>query len=135
MNTALLLFGLSFTAWSTCITKSQEVVLPARSYTITKIDSINNHYIISSKFDLDIYKVVTTKPKRYQRNCRLIKINKTYILKLKPYLHQFKFVDLSEAHVGTIGLQDGTSVPVEDNCIKDVFFTDDISGICLLIKQ
>jgi len=105
----------------------------AQSYTINRIDSIENFYVIYATRNDSTFQIASKKAKVL--NCDQLKINAKYSLKLKSRVftgkaNGAKITSATNDLVKCIGLDRVTVVCFDDNCVQDLFYTENIEGLC-----
>jgi hypothetical protein len=91
---------------------------------VYKIDSINNYYLIYIVKDKKQYKVVSEKTA--QTGCKMIRIGKSYDLKL---VHYFEDIAGGVFKPNCVRLADKTEICLEDS-IADMCISQSLRGLC-----
>ena len=105
-------------------------------YKVYKLDSINNYYIIYAKREYSFYKIISRKESTI--NCAIISVGKTYKFNLNSFLvvngHRIipanQINELSGWRVDSV-----TTIKFENDLIRDLFYADNIKGLCYLGKN
>lgn len=104
------------------------------SFTIEKIDSVDNWYFIYARYEKDLYKIASKRSKA-PGDCSKIEVSQKYILKIVTMRERLKKVSGRDTnisfqyHVRCFGLGEGEKVCLEDG-VKDLAFADDLNGLC-----
>ncbi|WP_374172813.1 hypothetical protein [Flavobacterium tructae] len=102
-------------------------------FTVNKIDSVNNYYLVYLKKDKNWYKIVSKKDGAI--NSKKIKINSSYKFCLKSIWNQeilIAGVNVSPSltpHVTCLGFDKETSICIERDSINDLFVTKNLKGL------
>jgi hypothetical protein len=106
------------------------------NYKVYKIDSINNYYIIYVRKGTSVFKIVSEKD--IITNCDGIEIGKTY----KLDLHSLLFVNghsvIPANQINEISgwrIDNSTIINFEGDSIRDIYYADNIKGLCLIKKR
>lgn len=106
-------------------------------YEVSKIDSLNNYYIIYLKRSDSLFKLVSKKEPAI--NCQKIESKHPYSFELVSIWNQpiiINGVDWSLAatpHVNCIGLDEATNVCLERSLgINDIFYAKNLTGLCIV---
>jgi hypothetical protein len=103
-------------------------------YKVYKIDSINSFYLIYARKGSSIYKIVSKKEQN--QNCNsTITMNRKYEFKLHSQSYNPKTGKLDELPensllVNCFYYDDSTSICLERDSINDLFYGDNIEGLC-----
>ena len=105
------------------------------AYRVYKIDSINNYYLIYVKKSDSIYKIVSQKDAI--NNCRTIKKNGYYAFKIHSSLSSFKIGNLLVTPKGSdivncFAYDKSTNICFEGDSIRDLYYADNIKGLCFV---
>jgi len=105
-----------------------------KKYFISKIDSINNYYLIYAETDDSIFKIVSEK-NNVLKNCDVIKLENSYNLSLISYRESALKVFGKNTIPLTIqgfGVDENTVIKLEpEKGILDIHFTTNLEGLCL----
>jgi hypothetical protein len=97
-------------------------------YKISKIDSINEVYIIYAEKNDSIFKVVSEK---VTGNCNKIKEGFTYALECKSLINGVA----GKRHIAGVNFN-GTIIRLEgDKVVWDLFYCENLKGLCLIDTQ
>jgi hypothetical protein len=100
------------------------------TYTVTRIDSINNIYLIYAKKDSLLFKIASVKES--VENCSYIKINGKYGLRLHSlFAKQIAGHEIMPSCLVTSVDYNGTTLSKEIGCVDDLFFADNVKGLCI----
>ena len=107
------------------------------TYRITKVDSTGNYYLIYALRNDSLFKIVSKK--NGQKDCKSIMINNSYDLQLRS---DFSDVPLNDGTfsakrsllVSCFGYDSVTTICYDSDCVRDLFHSDNISGLCVVIK-
>jgi hypothetical protein len=100
---------------------------------VTKLDSVNNVYLIYAERDNQIYKIVSKKIDSL--DCKNIKLNGEYGFLLESLFPAmisnrgdtlWKRFDL----VNAVDFN-GTGIATEKGCVDDIFRADNVVGLCI----
>ena len=103
------------------------------SYSVYKIDSINNYYLIYAKANDTLYKIISRK--EIIVATRKIKIGKRYKFKLHSIWDQDIFINGLNAsprfvpHVTCLGFDSITDICIERPLINDLHYADNVKGL------
>jgi len=129
----IMIFLISFFLVSCVMTKKSNYI--KREYhKVTKLDSINNYYLIYTIKNDSIFKIVSEKC--YLNNCKKIKVGKSYSPKLVsmrssvPSIGELKILPVNYLDVKCFQFDENTQICKEEG-IYDLYFTKDIKGLCL----
>lgn len=104
-------------------------------FTIYKIDSINNYYLIYGKKDDTLYKIVSKNTGIL--NCEKIKLSKDYFLSLNSIWRReilIGGVNVSPSvtpHVTCLYFNDSTAICLERDSINDLYEARNLQGLCI----
>ena len=103
------------------------------SYKVYKIDSINNWYVIYARRKDSLYKIISGKV--LVENCSRIKVNKNYQFQLhsRIYGNQVAGMTMSPQYsllVTCFAFDDSTNICLERDSINDLYYADNIKGLC-----
>jgi hypothetical protein len=103
------------------------------SYDIRKIDSINNWYLIYARKGDSLFKIVSKKTTI--ENCNKIQINKKYDLQLHSRIYGYAIAGKTMSPQNTLlvncfSFDDSTNICLEGDSIRDLFYADNIKGLC-----
>ena len=93
-------------------------------YTIYKIDSINNFYLVYATMSKKNFKIVSMKENQ-EFDCSKIQINGKYLFQLKSIWH-------SLPHITCLGFNDSTTICLERPIINDLFVASNLKGLCII---
>jgi len=97
-------------------------------YKISKIDSINNVYLIYAKKKDSIFKILSLKEDF--SNFNKIEVGKSYDFKLKSLLRIKKLFGLEIIDYNVAGIDFyGTTIAIEQDSINDLHGSDNIKGL------
>jgi hypothetical protein len=110
------------------------------NYEVIKIDSINSYYLIYSKKNDSIFKIVSHKPLIKVKKCNRIKMGSDYPFLLHSILDNLPagFKNLSpkrNPQINCVGFDESTSICVEEGMVRDLFSADNLQGLCFVGKQ
>lgn len=107
------------------------------NYSIEKIDKTNSWYIIYAKRNDTLFKIVSYAEKSIGQNCKKIVVNGKYYFKLKskkanaPIIGGIKLDPVG--YTGCYVFDKETTICLEPKRgIYNLFFTNDLKGICYL---
>lgn len=104
------------------------------TYTVYKIDSIGNFYLIYAKRTDTLYKIVSEK--KYDLRCKKIKTGKSYSFNLVSIGKNPIIIDGARMYaflVNCLTFDEETVICLErENGITDLFYTKDIKGLCFI---
>ncbi len=106
------------------------------SYLVYKIDSVNSYYIIYAKKDGGRYKIVSKKENIDK--CKCIKINENYNFLLhsglssKVRIGNLSFSPNETKEVTCFAYDKTTTICLEGDTIKDLYYADNIKGLCFV---
>jgi hypothetical protein len=100
-------------------------------YKVERIDSIKNVYLIYARNDSDLYKILSHKQDSLA-DCRNITVGKNFTFHLfSLFPKSINGHDMTIAHLHVNGVSYfGTSVAKEKGCVDDLFFAENIHGLC-----
>ncbi len=104
-------------------------------YTVTKLDSINNYYLIYAKKNDSVYKIVSKK--ELFPNCELITLGSNYEFKLKsmrenaPTFRGLKVSPINYMDIKCFQFDENTQICKEAG-IYDLYFAENINGLCFI---
>lgn len=109
------------------------------NYKVYRIDSINSYYIIYVKKGQTLYKIVSQKKKGERvKNCNKIIINNFY----EFHLHSMLFVNGHSSipanqkyEISGWRIDDSTTIAFEGDSIRDLYYADNIKGLCIVKKK
>ena len=110
---------------------------PETYYSIARIDSINSYYLIYAIRNDLTYKVVSKKEDL--NDCAPIVVGSKYKLNLRSSLYTGKtkrgvITKSTYDLVSCIGYDSITTICYESNCVRGLFRTDNLMGLCFLQK-
>lgn len=116
---------------------SGELLNTSNIYKVYKIDSINSYYLIYAKKEDSIFKIVSKK--QQFENCNIIKENGEYEFDLHSSLFGRNIGGESiprpnSLMVNCFSYDDSTKICLEKDSIIDLFYGDNIEGLCFKIK-
>lgn len=102
-------------------------------YTVTKLDSIGNYYLIYAMRNDSTFQIASEKTRVV--NCDQLKVNSKYLFELKSRIftgevNGRKITTATNDLVKCVGLDRDTIVCFDDNCVQDLFYTENIEGLC-----
>jgi hypothetical protein len=105
----------------------------AHHYTVSRLDSIGNFYLIYAMRNDSIFQIASGKTR--STNCDPLEVNGKYVFKLKSRIfigevNGTKITRATNDLVKCIGLDRVTTVCFDDNCVQDLFYTENIAGLC-----
>jgi hypothetical protein len=101
-----------------------------KSYTILKIDSITNYYLVYGSRNDSIFKIVSKK-ENSAGVCQKIQPGKKYALNLRSSIITGKNITpATNDLVQCIGFDSTTTICFEDSCVQDLFRTYNLKGLC-----
>lgn len=112
---------------------SRNALEDMNSYSIYKIDSINNYYLIYARKNDSIYKIVSKKEK--MEDCKKIKLGKKYNLELQslksqtPVIDGVKISPVNYLDINCFTFEDNTQICKEEG-VYDLYFAENIKGLC-----
>lgn len=104
-------------------------------YSVFKIDSINNYYLIYAKRNDSLFKIISEK--QSVEKCNSIKVNKKYLFKLHSIWNREEHVGNSNVslkynnYINCIQLNENTEICIERDSINDLNYADNIKGLCI----
>lgn len=108
-----------------------------KTYLIKNIDSINDWNIIYAMKQDSLYKIVVKKNNYEPKNCQKITIGKFYNLVLHsrkknvPTINGVKIRPVNNIDIQCYSYDEDTNICIEiDNGIYDLYYTDNIKGLC-----
>ena len=102
-------------------------------YKVYKIDSINSYYIIYAKSGSAVFKIVTSKESA--KNCNKIVVDKSYEFHLHSVLsvNGESVIPANQINEVTgFRIDNITTISLEGDSIMDLFFADNIKGLCYI---
>jgi hypothetical protein len=100
-------------------------------YKVEKIDSIENVYLIYGRYNGQLYKILS-----HRQNdsiyCRNIFVGNSYTFKLHSLIPKaINGIDnsVAAAQLTTVSFY-GTPISKEKGCVDDLFFSENIKGLC-----
>jgi hypothetical protein len=105
------------------------------AYRITKIDSTGNYYLIYALRNDSLFKIVSKKTT--QSNSKSIKTGGEYDFKLRSDFSELPLGDGTfsvkrSTLVDCFGYDSLTTICYEENCVRDLFHSDNINGLCIV---
>lgn len=106
-------------------------------YKVTKLDSINNYYLIYAMKGDSIFKIVSEK--NYVNSCKKIEIGKSYYLELismsstAPSIGGIKISPVNYLDVKCFYFSKNTKICKEDG-IDELYSTKNLKGLCIQYK-
>ena len=120
------LFLLIFIITSSCSVINRNY---ANVYTIQSIDSIDNFYLIYARKNDSIFKIVSRK-QSYNSKGNEILIGRKYCLSLQPRIIKgSKYSSMNYWDTGCFNYGDSTTICLEENCVPNLYTTEDIKGL------
>jgi hypothetical protein len=122
------------------IKRNQNTFPPRLSelYKVYKLDSINSYYLIYTKRNDSFFKIVSKK--EVSPTCYNIKLNAEYSFILSS-IWRSKFqlngkeVSLPVSPIiNCMGFDDSTTICLERDSINDLYYADNIKGLCFINK-
>jgi len=120
-----LLFGQSIVYGQNEIRSGNEPILVE----IVKIKKVKNFFIIYAKEKEKKYQIISKKVKS-SKNCNKISKGGSYKLLLDPYFEKDDYTRFYVTHVKI----EGVLIPLDENYGRNIFSTDNLSGLCYLTK-
>jgi len=106
-------------------------------FSIYKIDSINNYYVIYAEKQDTFYKIVSKKEQdKYCR--RKIRLNGKYKLNLNSIWEQDMYINgvnvglKQTPRVNCIGFDENTFICLEKDSINDLYVVEKLNGLCIV---
>lgn len=107
------------------------------NYTVYKIDSLDNYYLIYAKYNESLYKIVSKKINSY--DCNKIKLNLTYQFKIIPVkMDRHRVNDTTISYLSRYEHSllcyyfDGKTRICVERYMNDLYFADNIKGLCFV---
>lgn len=128
------IFILIILAVTTCFcTTPRNTIDQEDFYIVTRIDSVGNFFLIYAIRNDSIFEIASKKTKVV--DCDQLKVDKKYFFKLRSRIFTGeidggKIADVTNDLVKCIGLDRETTVCFDDNCVQDLFYTENIEGLC-----
>ncbi len=102
-------------------------------YTVVRIDSVENYYLIYAKRNDSTFQIASKKVKVV--GCTKLRVNDKYSFKLKSriFTGEVGGRNISPATndlVKCVGLDEDTVVCIDDNCVNDLFYSENIEDAC-----
>lgn len=139
-NTIIIMVNFCFALLvSSCKSKDIAINNSSKQYSVYKIDSLNNFYLIYAKKDKELYKIVSKKVRDNRCN-KVIKVGLSYdfilhsINKNAPVIGGVKIAPINSADINCYQLDKETSIRKEAG-INDLYLADNIIGKCLTVAQ
>jgi hypothetical protein len=98
-------------------------------YRVYKIDSINNYYLIYSKKNDRIYKIVSQKEKKLKSGIIKLKGCYKFVLRSMIYDNADKNSILKLSQVTCFDISETTSICLEGDSIRDLYLAENIRGL------
>lgn len=137
MKNIIVVFLLASCCFGKKIAKVNCVANDNSRYEVSRIDSINNYYLIYLKRNDTLFKIVSKK--EILSNCLKIEPKHCYQLELISIWNQPIIINGTNVspsltpHVECIGLDDKTNVCLERNAgINDIYYAKNITGLCIV---
>lgn len=134
----LLLFVVGLTLCIVFTCKHTLINSGVEKYTVRKLDSINNYYILYVNRNDSMFKVVSYKPLIAERKCNKIRVGSSYPFLLRSSISwSGEFRRLSPKYnpqIGCLAYDDSTSICLESGVVRDLFHADNINGLCFIGK-
>lgn len=111
----------------------KKISIVKNSYSVYKIDSINNYYLIYAKANDTLYKIISKK--ETIAAARKIETGKKYKFKLHSIWNQDIFINGLNAsprfvpHVTCLGFDSITDICIERPLINDLHYADNVKGL------
>ncbi len=105
-------------------------------YKVYKIDSINNYYLIYAKKGHSLFKIISKKES--MNHCKTLIINKWYKLQLHSILSVNGHTIIPANQIMEFsgwGIDETTTIAFEGDSIRDLYYADNIKGLCLIKKK
>lgn len=126
----------SILIFSACTTPKKSI-FNEKSYRIKEINKQNTWYVIYAEKNGNLYKIVSRPDDNYNSNCNKIIVGKYYVFELKsrkenaPNVNGVKLDPIN--YTGCYQYDSITTICLEPKRgILDLFYTDDLKGICYL---
>ena len=106
------------------------------NYKVYKIDSINNYYLIYAKKGHDLFKVVSKKERI--KMCNSIIVNNVYEFHLHSILsiNGHPIIPANEImELSGFMIDHSTVIRFEGDSIRDLYYADNIKGLCFIKKK
>ena len=110
------------------VKKNNSIVI-TNSLQIIRIDSIGKAYLIYGKRNDSTFKIASEKIEN-KMNCTLLQIGKSYDLKLRSFLEGTS----GKLHIAGIKFGDTTIRLNEKGIIWDLFYSENLKGLCYQIR-
>lgn len=105
------------------------------NYQVTRIDSIGNYYLIYAFRNDSTFKIVS---KKYAvKYCNRILQSNSYFFSLRSSLIDTSIGEGLYSPKGNLsvnchGYDNDTTICFEDGCVRDLFYADNIKGLCYI---
>lgn len=108
------------------------------NYLVSKVDSINDYYLVYLIKSDSTYKVVSHKPLISEEKCNKIKLGSSYPFLLRSTLSWTgdlkRLSPKYNPQIGCVAFDDSTSICVEKGMVRDLFSADNLQGLCFIGK-
>lgn len=133
----LILTIIFFTTTTFSCAQNKLVKKNAPNYFISKIDSINNYYLVYAEKGDSLYKIVS---KKSLNKCIKIETYKEYSLLLHsmssqaPVINGVKLSPINYLDVSCFRFDKNTDICKEDG-IHDLYLSDNLEGLCIVSPE
>ena len=118
-------------------TTSKKLITNEKLYRIKEINKQNSWYVIYAEMNGNLHKIVSRQDDTHYSNCKNIIVGKYYVFELKsrkenaPNVNGVKLDPIN--YTGCYQYDSITTICLEPKRgILDLFYTDDLNGICYL---
>lgn len=107
-------------------------------FTVFKVDSVNNYYLIYAEKEDTLYKIISQKDKLIDCNNRKVRTNRKYNFKLYSVWNQDLYINgvnvgLNQTpRVNCIEYEDNTIICLEKDSINDLHQAKNLKGLCII---
>jgi hypothetical protein len=127
----IMIIAAIFISLANCVKKQS--VDSRELFTVAKIDSSGNFYLVYAVRNDSTFKIVSKK--NIYKECDGIAINKSYPFKLRSSIFTGKVANgqitaMTNDLVECVGYDSVTTICFEDNCVRDLFSSDNLKGLC-----
>lgn len=104
----------------------------SHAYSVYKVDSINNYYLIYAKYHSSLYKIVSKKTVIPQcvdiraGGCYNFVLHSVFMVDGEPIIPAGSIYEVSGWQV-----DESTIIAFEGDSIRDIFYGDNIKGLCI----
>ena len=137
MRTAVIILSIVFFGCNThkyVVTDELLLQKNPNPYFISKIDSINNFYVIYAKRNDSLFKIVSKK-EAFLPRCNKIALNQSYPFDLTSMLSingERIIPNVSVHEVAGLQLNDSTIIEFENESRRDLYSPSNLKGLCLI---